>query len=173
MGLNSSRWVWHRLSRRKWGRGRREAARGSGGSPGPARWRRGQRADKQADWLGGGGALGSAGSQGLEYSGLLAGEEATWQPPSPSPCLSPWAFLCLHLAVFCSAPPAIPAVWSSGAAHPPLLRAAPSLPVFGPLLPPPPSLFPRPPSLPSPSTPLLNVCVYLSVCQRGLSGHRR
>lgn len=46
----------------------------------------GQRADKQADWLAGGGrgALGWAGSQGQDYFGLLAGEEATWQPPSAS-----------------------------------------------------------------------------------------
>lgn len=72
----------------------------------------GQRADKQADWLAGWGrgAFGWADSQGLDYSGQLAGEEATWQPPSLS--VSPWASLSLHLTVFCSPPPAIAAVWS-------------------------------------------------------------
>lgn len=78
--------------------------------PWPARRRA---AGRQAGGLAGGrGCAWLHGSQGQRYSGPLASEEATWQPPSLSLCLSPGASLSLHLAVFCSPPPAIPAVWS-------------------------------------------------------------
>lgn len=156
-------------------------AREEGGSRGSSAggWRAaGRQAGGLAGWLGEGCiGLGWPGSLGQDYFGLLAGVEAAWQPPSLP--LSPWASLSLHLTVFCNALSAIPAVWSSPAAsahpscsEPPTIRLyeAPAPPASPfPCLSLGPCFCPVSSSLLSPPP---NVCVYLSVCQRGLSGHR-
>lgn len=136
----------------------------------------GRAAGRQAGGLAGVGARGCAGLRwlrwlrGQEYSGLLAGEEAAWKPPSLSlfgpPCLSTSS----SFAVL-SGPPRclvrasrLCASFQRWAAHHPLSEApAPpplSPPVSGPLFlsTSPCLLYPRP------------KCPYLSVCQRGLSG---
>lgn len=154
-------------------------AREEGGSRGSSAggWRAaGRQAGGLAGWLGEGCAgLGWPGSLGQDYIGLLAGVEAAWQPPSLP--LSPWASLSLHLTVFCNAPSAIPAVWSSPAAsaHPscselPTIRLseAPAPPASPfPCLSPGPCFCPVSSSLLSPPPPLRPMSASICLSARG------
>lgn len=106
------------------------------------------------------------GSQRPQHSGLLAGEEATWQLPLRvcllrPPCLSiSLSFVVHRRPSRLSGPSPPPRTSLELGCRPPSARSAPpclspSLPVSGPLL------LPTPSSLPDPSTPALNV---VSVC---------
>jgi hypothetical protein len=124
----------------------------------------GGQTSRRTGWLAGGGGalglarLGSAAPSDRNTRGCRLGKRPLGNLLL---CLlSLWAALSLHRTVFCSPPPAIPAVCSqpAGSAHPSSSASA------GPLL------LPISASL---ENPLPNVCVCLSVGQRGLSGHRR
>ena len=127
----------------------------------------GRRADKQADWLGGGGALGSpaprdSGTPGRGLAKRLLGS----LPLCLCVCLLGPPCLCISLSFVVHRRPSRLSGPSQPARHIPPVRCrppsacsarlSPSLPVSGPLL------LPIPSSLPYPSTPLLNVCVCLS-----------
>lgn len=151
-------------------------SRGSGGSLACSGGQAGggQRADNQADWLAGWGrgAFGWAGSQGQDYSRLLAGEEATWQPSSLSLSLRTSLSLSISLSFVVRRQPSGLSRPSQPSLHISPARCLPLSASTRPLLPPPASLpaclwapasahllFPSvlPPSPPA-------KCLCLSVC---------